>query len=91
MKGEFPMQTRSFIVKAAQGLHARPCANLAATPRNFESSITMSFQGKDYDASNPIALMSASVSCNDEIIFRISGNDECEAADAIQNVVENEL
>ncbi len=85
------MQTRSFIIKAAQGLHARPCANLAAAARNFESTIIMSFHGADYNASNPIALMSAGVSCNDEIIFKISGNDECEAADAIQNIVENEL
>ncbi len=85
------MQTRTFVIKAAQGLHARPCANLAATVRTFESTIIMSFRETDYDASNPIALMSAGVSCNDEIIFKISGNDECEAADAIQNVVENEL
>ena len=27
------MQTRTFVIKAAQGLHARPCANLAATVR----------------------------------------------------------
>ena len=56
------MQTRTFVIKAAQGLHARPCANLAATVRKFESTIIMSFRGTDYDASNPMALMSAQVS-----------------------------
>ncbi len=84
------MLTRSFKIKAPQGLHARPCANLAAAARTFASDIFMCYNEDEYDATNPIALMSAGVSYDDEIIFKISGNDEEEAIEAIATILENE-
>lgn len=84
------MVTRSFRIKAPQGLHARPCANLAAAARDFASDVSMCYNGEEYDATNPIALMSAGVSYDDEIIFKISGNDEEEAIEAIAIILENE-
>lgn len=85
------MQTCSFIIKDQNGLHARPCTVLASATRNFESSVTMEHNGTDYDVSNPISLLSASVLKNDEIILKISGNDETEAMNKFKEIITREL
>ena len=85
------MKSESFVITDAQGLHARPCASLAATVRNFDSTVIMTYQGTDFDASNPIALMTAGVVCNDEIILTVSGNDEDKAMESLKEFMEQEL
>lgn len=85
------MKSQSFVITDAQGLHARPCASLAAAVRNFDSTVIMTYKGTDFDASNPIALMTAGVVCNDEIILTVSGNDEDKAMESLKEFMEQEL
>ena len=85
------MKSQSFVITDAQGLHARPCASLAAAVRNFDSTVIMTYKGTDFDASNPIALMTAGVVCNDEIILTVSGNDEDKAMKSLKEFMEQEL
>lgn len=51
----------------------------------------MTYKGTDFDASNPIALMTAGVVCNDEIILTVSGNDEDKAMESLKEFMEQEL
>mgnify|MGYP000741969053 CR=1 FL=1 len=85
------MKSQSFVITDAQGLHARPCASIVAAVRNFDSTVTMTYQGTVFDASNPIALMTAGVACNDEIIFTVSGNDEDKAMESLEELIKKEL
>lgn len=92
MKGDLKfMKTYPFTIQSSRGLHARPCASIAATAKQFDVSIFLETNGQEIDASNPIALMSAEISCGDDIILRISGKNEDEALKAIKEIINNEL
>lgn len=85
------MKICSFTVTAANGLHARPCAHISSAIRNFQSEVILEFNGQNYNASNPISLMSANIACNDTITFRISGEDEEQTAIMIENILKEEV
>lgn len=85
------MKSQSFVITDTQGLHARPCSSIAAAVRNFDSDVIITYQGTDFDASNPIALMTAGVVCNDEIILTVSGNDGDKAMETLTDIMKKEL
>lgn len=85
------MKTYPFTIQSVRGLHARPCASLAAAAKQLEASIYLETNGKKINAADPIALMSSGISYGDDIILRISGNNEEEAFQIIKDLIDHEL
>lgn len=72
-----------FTIQDPAGLHARPAGLLVKQAAGFQSSITISGNGKTADAKRLIMLMSLGLKQGTEIICRIEGEDEEAASDGL--------
>lgn len=71
------------------GLHARAAAKLVHTAAGFSSEITLEKDGDRVDAKSILGLLQLGAAQGTEVIIRCSGEDEAEAADAIQELVDD--
>lgn len=85
------MKTYPFTIRSSRGLHARPCANLAAAAKQLDASVFLEANGRELNAADPVALLSSGISCGDDIILRISGKNEEEALKVIKEIIDREL
>ena len=70
----------------ANGLHARPAAMLAGIAEKYKTEkITVSFNGREADASSIVELMGLGLACGDRITVSASGP---EAAAALKSIAE---
>jgi phosphocarrier protein len=77
------MKEFSYTVANEHGMHARPCGLLAATAKKYSSSIKAFYNGKDADCKRLIALMELGIKYGGTVHFRVDGDDEGEASNAI--------
>lgn len=70
------MKIFNYIITDEIGIHARPAGLLAKEAKNFDSTITISCNGKKADAKKLMALMAMGVKHNDEITVTVEGGDE---------------
>ncbi|MBR2296930.1 MAG: HPr family phosphocarrier protein [Clostridia bacterium] len=82
------MKEYKHIIKAENGLHARPAGALASCAKTFKSSITVSALGKNADAKRLLSLMSLGATRGTELHFVITGEDEQSAYEAIVDFCE---
>lgn len=85
------MQTFTYRIQDALGIHARPAGLFVKCAAAFPASITVSVNGKTADAKRLFALMGLGVRQNDEITVSVEGEGETEAAKAIQKFLEDNL
>ena len=85
------MKEFNFKVKDELGIHARPAGKLVKKAAEFESDITIECRGKTGDAKRIFAVMGLGVKCGDDILFKIEGKDETEAAKNILAFLEENL
>jgi phosphocarrier protein len=85
------MQTFKYIITDKIGIHARPAGVLAKTAKNFESTITISSNGKTADATKLMAVMSLGIKNGDEITVTVNGKDETEATKKIEEFLKSNL
>ena len=78
-------------IKNKSGFHARPAAVFVETTKKFKSRITVIKNGKSADAKNILQILALGVDHGDEIILRISGEDEEEAAGELIDLLERIL
>ena len=77
------MKEFSYTVANEHGMHARPCGLLAATAKKYSSSIKAFYNGKDADCNRHIALMELGIKYGGTVHFRVDGDDEGAASNAI--------
>lgn len=84
---------KSFIYKITDpvGMHARPASMLAKEIKNYNSSVTITKDGKTLDAGKVMMLMSLGIKCGDEITIEVSGADEEAAAAAVEEFLKANL
>lgn len=85
------MKEFTYIIRDNLGIHARPAGMLVKEVEKFNSDITFTTKGKSADAKKIFALMSLAAKQGDEIKITVSGEDEDNAKQAIQNFLENNL
>ncbi len=73
------------------GLHARPAAFLVQEAKKFSSQIIIRKGDKSANAKNVLQVLSLGADVGDEIEVIITGNDENEAAQAIQKLLTETL
>ncbi len=77
------MKEYKYTVLAENGLHARPAGALATCARAFKSKIIIDALGKEADAKRLLSVMSLGATHGTPLVFKIEGEDEQEAYEAI--------
>ena len=77
------MREFTYTITDAHGIHARPAGLLAAAARQYTASVKVSCGDRTADGKRLLALMTLEARCGDRLSFRIEGDDEDQAAEAI--------
>ena len=78
------MKTFSITITDELGIHARPAGQLVKEAKKYASTITITKEGKEAGATKLMRLMGLGVKCGDTVDVRVEGEDEEEAAAAIE-------
>lgn len=71
------------------GLHARAAAKLIGVTSRFESDIRLNKEGREVDGKSIMAVMMLAASKGTDLIITTAGNDQYEAMDAIEALINN--
>lgn len=71
------------------GLHARAAAKLIGVTSRFESDIRLNKEGREVDGKSIMAVMMLAASKGTDLIITTAGNDQHEAMDAIEALINN--
>ena len=85
------MKTYDFTIKTPRGLHAQPCAAVAAVASKSSCHVIIEHNGNEINASDPIKLMSALISCGEHIIIKVSGDDEDNTMEQLKQIIDSQL
>ncbi len=78
------MREFTYIIKDEHGVHARPAGLLASAAKAYAAAISVECKGKTADGKRLLSLMSLGARCGDSLLFRIEGDDEEAAAEAMK-------
>ncbi len=81
------MVSKKVTLVNAQGFHMRPASVFATAMGKYSSSVTIKFNGNEYNAKSLLNIIAACIKCGSEIEIVCSGDDENEAlADAVERI-----
>ncbi|MDO5601391.1 MAG: HPr family phosphocarrier protein [Oscillospiraceae bacterium] len=78
------MQSFTYTIQEAQGLHARPAGLLAKKAGEFQSVCTIETQGRQAELTRIFALMSLGVKQGSVVTVTVQGGDEDKAMEALR-------
>jgi phosphocarrier protein len=73
-----------YVITDAVGIHARPAGALAKKVKEYQSKVVIGKGDKSAEAQKLMAVMSLGVKCGETVTVTIEGDDEEDAAPAIQ-------
>lgn len=73
------MVSKTFTVKAEEGLHMRPAGIIAGAAGKFSSDVTIVYGDKRINAKSLVNIIAACIKKDSEITFECEGSDEEEA------------
>lgn len=85
------MERLNVTVESKCGLHARPASMLVSTANKFSSNITLKKQDRAANAKSILGVLSIAAANGDELEVIVEGQDEAEAADALNDLFRNQL
>lgn len=85
------MKKFEYVVKDQLGIHARPAGLLVKEAKNFSSKIMLRKEEKEVDATRLMAVMSLGVKKDQKVTVTVEGEDEEQAAAAMQKFFEEQL
>ncbi|EOS74491.1 MAG: HPr family phosphocarrier protein [Lachnospiraceae bacterium] len=85
------MKEFKYVIKDAEGIHARPAGELVKAAKEFTCSITITKDGKSGDCKKIFGLMGLGVKQGNEVIFTFDGADEEAAYEAVSRFVQEKL
>ena len=80
------MITFTHVIAGAQGLHARPVAEIARRALDCQSLVTISVRDRSTDAKDMVGLMGLDARCGEAVEVTVAGADEESAAATMQAV-----
>jgi len=83
------MAERLLNIQNRLGLHARASASFVATASRFASEITLAKGNIEVNGKSIMGIMMLAASQGTQLTLRADGEDESEAADAIEALVNN--
>jgi phosphocarrier protein HPr len=85
------MITKEYMINAAQGLHARPATILIKLTKNYRSIISIQKGTKIVRINSILNILSMAITGGQIISILIDGDDESDAAKAIDQFFTEEL
>lgn len=85
------MVSKKVTLVNAQGFHMRPASVFATAMGKYASSVTIKFNGNDYNAKSLLNIIAACIKCGSEIELVCDGPDENEALDDAVERIESGL
>lgn len=85
------MKQFDYVIKDQEGIHARPAGLLVKMAAGFKSEIKLEKDGKSIDAKRIFGIMGLGVKMDQTVTFKISGEDEEEAAKALECFMKENL
>ena len=83
------MYEETITVTNTEGLHARPASKLVEIAGKYKSNIENVHKGKAVNAKSILSIMGAGVYTGAEIVLRVEGEDEAEAAPVLSEYLNN--
>jgi phosphocarrier protein HPr len=81
------MLVRDVTVMNANGIHARPSAEIVKVAGRFASAITMSRDGLDVNAKSIMGVMMLAAECGSMVRVSADGPDEADAIEALAELI----
>ncbi len=85
------MREFQYVIKDAEGIHARPAGELIKLVKTFSSNISMCKDGTSVSCKKILAVMGLGVKQGQEITITMEGEDEDAAYEAISRFLEENL
>lgn len=85
------MRRFMYTITDPQGIHARPAGELVKEAKQFKSSMTLIKNEKEADCKRVFSIMSLAVKMTDAVELVIEGEDEEEAAQAMEEFMRKNL
>lgn len=85
------MKTVEYTITDALGIHARPAGMLVKEASKFQSDIKIASPKKEVDAKRIMGVMSLGAKQGDLVKLTIAGEDEDEAAEALELFLKRNL
>jgi phosphocarrier protein HPr len=85
------MIAKEYLITAAEGLHARPATNLVRLVKKFKSVSSLKKGEKSVKLNSLLNILSMALRGGDTITILVDGEDEAEAAAAIEVFFKEEL
>lgn len=82
------MLEKKIAIKNATGIHARPASLLVKEATRFKSDCFIIKGDKEYNCRSIMSIMGMGAKQGDEVILKVSGEDEQEAFEAISDLIE---
>lgn len=70
------MKSFTYTITDPIGMHARPASMLAKEIKNYQSEVTITKGDQTLDAGRVMMLMSMGIACGDEVVVKVTGEDE---------------
>ncbi len=83
------MKQFTYTVADPNGMHARPAGKLATFAKQFSSDIQIRNGEKEADAKRLLSIMSLGATQNTTLTFTVTGEDEEQAAAALERFCQN--
>ena len=85
------MKEFKYVITDEVGLHARPAGRLVKEAAKYVSKVTISGGKKPVDGKRMMAVMSSGIKHGDEVTVTVEGEDEAEAAAALEAFMKENL
>lgn len=85
------MEKLNVIVESKCGLHARPASMVVSTANKFSSNITLKKNDRTANAKSIMGVLSIAAAKGDELEVIVEGQDELEAASALDSLFRHQL
>lgn len=85
------MKEIKYVIKDAQGIHARPAGLFVKEAASFPCAVTIGKDGKEVDAKRILGVMGLGVKCGEEITIKADGEREEVAVEALGRFLEKNL
>lgn len=85
------MKEFTYVMTDPEGMHARPAGMFVKAAASYPCNITIGKDGKDVDAKRILGVMSLGIKKDNEIVIKCDGEQEEEAAKALEAFLKENL